>query len=75
MTEPHYPEKRSSSISSDWAGVGHPGAAGAWACTYPIEGAGAAIPIPVLVLPSREGMPPPRTVTTSGSLRASCVML
>ena len=39
--------------------------------THPSEGAGATAPTPVCVLPSREGMPPLRTATTSGSLRIS----
>lgn len=42
--------------------------------THPREGAGATAPTPVAVLPSREGMPPPRTATTSGSDRISWVM-
>lgn len=43
--------------------------------THPSEGAGAAMPAPVLARASREGMPPLRTATTSGSLRISWVML
>ena len=39
--------------------------------THPSEGAGATAPTPVGCLPSREGMPPLRTATTSGSLRIS----